>query len=280
MRTILLLDNGSRRADSTLNLRRLAAQLSERTGEPIHPVSLLHADHIPARQLAGHPAEILEPTLRRLLEDGSRELVILPLFFGPSRALSVFVPEIAAALTAEYGPFQLRIAPELCPLPMGEPRLVEILTDHVHQTAESVGCTMQRVVLVDHGSPVPTVTAVRRWLGERLRERLGAAVKVDEAVMERRAGAEYDFNGDLLEDRLHQLAATDPTTPIILAMLFLSAGRHAGPDGDIDAIRTRIEATYPGLQIHPSPLVGSHPALIAILQSRLANSGHTNRLCG
>lgn len=270
MRTILLLDNGSRRADSTLNLRRLAAQLAARIGEPVHPVSLLHADQIPAARLDGRPADILAPKLRHLLIEGARDLVLAPLFFGPSRALSVFVPETAAALSDEFGAFQLRIAPELCPLPAGEPRLVDILIDQIRQTGVSFGLTPTRVVLVDHGSPIRSVTAVRCWLGEQLRQRLGQEMRIDEAAMERRAGVEYDFNGELLEDRLRRLADADPITPIVLAMLFLSAGRHAGPGGDIDAIRARIEADYPGLRIHPSPLVGSHPGLIEILASRLA----------
>ena len=273
MRTILLLDNGSRRANSILNLRRLAGRLAERIGEPVHPVSLLHADQIPVTQLDDQPADIFAPTLRRLLSEGVRDLVLIPLFFGPSRALSAFVPETAAALADEFGAFRLRIAPELCPLPAGEPCLVEILIDHIRQTAAAAGFMPRRVVLVDHGSPIPSVTAVRRWLGDQLRQRLGREMWIDEAAMERRAGVEYDFNGEPLEDQLRRLADADPMTPIVLAMLFLSAGRHAGPGGDIDTIRARIEADYPGLRIHPSPLVGSHPGLIEILVLRLAQTG-------
>ena len=269
MRIILLLDNGSRRADSSLNLRRLAAQLAERIGEPVHPVSLLHADQIPAALLDDRSADIFAPCLRRLLTEDARDLVLMPLFFGPSRALSAFVPETAATLARECGPFRLRITPELCPLPSGEPRLADILLDHIRHTAESAGIAPRRVVLVDHGSPIPSVTAVRRWLAARLAERLESGVSLSEAAMERRTGAEYDFNGDLLEKRLRRLADADPTTPIILAMLFLSAGRHAGHDGDIATICERIERDYPGLRLYPSPLVGSHPELIEILVSRL-----------
>lgn len=269
MRTILLIDNGSRRADSTLNLRRLAALLSERVGKPVQPVSLLHSDQVPIDQLDGRPAKTLEPALRHLLSQGARECILVPLFFGPSRALTQFVPDIASVLAGEFGPFQLQIAPELCPLPDGEPRLVEILAEHVDHTARVAGSPVSRVVLVDHGSPIPEVTAVRRWLGERLTQRLGSRVKVEQAVMERRAEATYDFNGPLLEDLLRELADADRATPVILAMLFLSAGRHAGPAGDIADIIRRIESAYSGFRVHPSPLVGSHPGLIEILLARL-----------
>lgn len=269
MRSILLVDNGSSRPDSTLNLRRIAARLAEQIGEPVRPVSLLHADRVAAERLDGQPAEILAPTLRRLVNAGERDLVVLPLFFGPSRALTQFVPEVAAEITAEFGPFRLEIAPELCPLPAGEPRLIEILADNLGVAAIRAAIEPRRVVLVDHGSPIPEVTAVRRWLALGLAERLGPEVRLEEAVMERRPGPEYDFNGPLLEDLLSRLAEADRETPILLSMLFLSAGRHAGPDGDIAQIRARISERFPTLDIQVAPLVGQHPGLIEILASRL-----------
>ena len=86
--------------------------------------------------------------------------------------------------------------------------------------------------------------------------------------MERRAGMEYDFNGDLLEDSLCGLAEADQRSPVILSMLFLSAGRHAGSGGDIDQICRRIAAKFPDFRVFPTPLVGSHPLLIEILAAR------------
>lgn len=157
MRTILLVDNGSSRPDSTLNLRRIAERLAERVGEPIRPVSLLHADRVPAGRLNGRPAELLAPTLKRLVGAGVRNLRLVPLFFGPSRALTQFVPELAAEVAAELGPFRLEVAPGLCPLPEGEPRLVQILADNLSIAATRAAIEPRRVVLVDHGSPIPEV---------------------------------------------------------------------------------------------------------------------------
>lgn len=266
--SILLIDNGSRRADSTRNLRRLAAALGDQLDEIVHPVSLLHSDTIPVTELDGQPAETLATALRRLLGEGQRKLRLIPLFFGRSRALTEFVPKTAAAVAREHGDFQLQIAPELCPLPNGEPRLVNILVDHVQQTAKRVRYATPRVVVVDHGSPLPAVTAVREWLSAQLGERLGAAMPVTQAVMERRAGAAYDFNGALLEEVLCGLAVTEPKMSVILAMLFIGAGRHAGADGDIAAIIARVRANYPQFDVQPTPLVGSHSALLEILRAR------------
>jgi len=270
MPTTLLTDNGSSRPDSTLTLRALAGALARRIGEPVHPVSLLHADKVPADALGGRAADTLEPYLRRALAEGARDFRVLPLLFGPSRALSQLIPETADALSAERGPFAIRVAPELCPLPQGESRLTTILLDHIQATAKAGGGEPRRVVLVDHGSPIPEVTAVRSWLATQLRARLGPGVTLVEAAMERRPGPAYDFNGDLLETALGRLAETDPHTPVILALLFLSPGRHAGSGGDIETICAAVEARIPGFRVLRTPLVAAHPALVEILADRHA----------
>ncbi len=267
--TILLIDNGSSRPAATLALRGLARALSHRMGLEVHPVSLLHADRAPAAALGGRPADTLEPWLRRALADGRRDFLAVPLWFGPSRALSHFIPELAGALRAEFGGFGLHLTPALCPLPGGEPRLAAILHDQVLATARDLGIAPRRVVLVDHGSPLPEVTAVRTWLAVRLRERLGPGVRLAEAAMERRPGPEYDFNGELLEQVLAGLAAADPRDPVILALLFLAPGRHAGAGGDLDATCARVAAAVPGFQVLPTPPIGAHPGLIDILADRL-----------
>nr|WP_300988584.1 CbiX/SirB N-terminal domain-containing protein [Thiocapsa sp.] len=269
-----MIDNGSKRADATLSLRRIASGLAERLGETVHPVSLLHSDRIPPSALHGQPADTFEPFLRRRLTENLRRFLILPLFFGRSRAISDYVPERLSTLQSDFGPFDVRIARALCPLPEGEPELVEILLDRIHGAASEQGIVPCRILLVDHGSPIPAVTEVRRWLARQLAQRLaddsGPQVELGEAVMERRSGAQYDFNGALLEDRLRALAAEDISTPIILSMLFLSPGRHAGPGGDIAEICAAVERDHPGLRVHPSALVGSHSRLLDILAARFA----------
>ena len=261
----LLVDNGSTRPGSTRTLRQLAGALTERLRAPVHPVSLQHADRVPADRLDGQGADTLEPFLGRALARGERDFLVLPLYFGPSAALTDQIPDIASRLRTRHGPFRLRVARELCPLPAGEPRLADILADLTSRTAARQGIAPRRVVLVDHGSPLPQVGAVRTWLGAGLRARLGSGSEVLEAAMERRPGPEYDFNGEPLETLLGRMAGHDPETPAVLAMLFLAPGRHAGPDGDIAAICGRVESAVPGFQVYRSPLVAEHPDLIEIL---------------
>ena len=268
MTTRLLVDNGSSRPESTRSLRGLSMALTERLGAAVHPVSLLHADRVPPETLDGRSADILAPFLGRALRSGERDFLILPFFFGPSAAIRRALAEIAEALTREHGPFRLRVARELCPLPEGEPRLADILADQVALTASREGIAQRRVVLVDHGSPAPPVSAVRNWLAGELKRRLGKEARLEEAAMERRPGSEYDFSGELLERVLMRLGRSDPETPAILSMLFLAPGRHAGPQGDIVGICRRVTDRIEGFRVFPSPLVGTHPGLVEILARR------------
>lgn len=267
MPTCFLIDNGSLRAASTLSLRMIAARLERETGRTVTPVSLLHSNAVDPGELGGVPAEILEPALRRRLEAGERDFLILPLFFGPSFALTRYLPKRLAAIGRNFPRLNVRVASCLA----GEredpdPRLAEILRDRV--LAKLGPDEKPPVILVDHGSPAPAVVRVRDRVAERLGRLLeGRIGEVVAASMERRPGDEYRFADPLLEDVLRR--DFPGRGRVILAMMFLSPGRHAGEEGDVAAICRAAAAERPGLQTVRTDLVGDHPELIAILADRL-----------
>lgn len=267
---VFLVDNGSVRAAATKSLRAIASGLSDVSGHRVTGVSLQHADRISPAQLDGRPALLLREALRGQLTQGVRDFVLVPLFFGASRALTAAIPEMLEALRDEHGDFRARLAEPLSPLPDGEPLLADILSEHVERTCDTLGVAPTQVIVVDHGSPSPAVTAVRSRTTALLRERLGPAIPLAEAVMERREGARYDFNGPLLERALAEHAEAAPHGVVVLAMLFISPGRHAGPGGDVVEICHAFQQAHPGVRIGISPLVGEHPLLIEILRRRLA----------
>ena len=258
----LLVDNGSLEPAATLGLRALAAQLAARLGNAVEPVSLLHSSAIEPGQLGGRAAEILFPALEDRYCAGQNDFLVLPLFFGPSRALTDYIPENLARLREKFPELKVRVAAPL--YDATDDRLARILVEQI--VTEMISFASARIVVVDHGSPVPAVTAVRNELAREAGRLLGSHIVVTPASMERRPEPEYDFCNPLLADLLR----TPPWNagPVIIAMQFLLPGRHAGPEGDVAQICRAAEAANPELKTRMTELVAEHPLLVEILVDR------------
>jgi sirohydrochlorin ferrochelatase len=250
---IFLVDNGSYEPTATLALRGLAQEVSKLIGQPVLPVSTMHSTKIDPALLGGVPAVIFEGAVHQAKADGIDELVVIPLFIGPSRAITEYLPKVFA--DAQPGAMKLSIRE-----PLFGPELTTMLIDNLKSTGWSKGSGT--VYLCDHGSPIREVTACRNSFAVSLRNQLG--LMEDELIacsMERREGAEYDFNKPLLEDALQQAKGD-----AVILMLFLLPGRHAGAEGDVATIAK--EHAPAGLHWKLSPLLGTHPALPALLSRR------------
>ena len=274
--TILLVDNGSTRVDAAVQLRLIAKKLSDKTRKTIHPVSMQHSDRISTEdvvnKLSGKPAQIFRAFMRKQLKQNQRNFVLIPLFFGKSRAITSFVPTEIEKLETEFGSINLSITDELYPLPNGDPKLIEILFQHSKLAIDGrKHHECQNLVLVDHGSPLPTVNAVRQHIASKLQEKLANGIQLKQAAMERRKGNEYDFNGELLQDLLSKLAESGETSAKVL-LLFLLPGTHAGKKGDIVQICRNVMDKFPDFTASMSPLIGEHEMLIDCLSDRLRNT--------
>ena len=250
---ILLVDNGSLRPEATLALRRLSAEVAQLLGQPVQPVSVLHSHKIDPALLADEPAVIFEQAVRQGKADGITELIVLPLFIGPSLALTEYLPKVFAE--AQAGAMKLSIRE-----PLFGPELQSMLIDNLKSTGWTKG--NGTVFLCDHGSPIQEVTRCRNFFASAIRTELG--LTDDELIacsMERREGADYDFNEPLLEDALQQAKGE-----AVILMLFLLPGRHAGGDGDVATI---VKEHAPAdLRWKLSPLLGTHPSLPSLLRMR------------
>jgi sirohydrochlorin ferrochelatase len=293
----ILMDNGSLEPAAALGLRGLAAGLGERIGERVEPVSLLHSSAVPGEKLGGTAAEILEPALERRLAAGRSDFVIVPLFFGPSGALTDYLPKRLAHLRGKHPALKVQVAQPL--FAADDDRLARILADQVRAAGLSTDLSVAegrsllagdpepsptglalhrqqagscqkeplRVALVDHGSPAKAVTAVRNELACQLAGRLGPDYLVAPCSMERREGAAYDFCEPLLAGLLRQPGWH--AGEVTVAMQFLLPGRHAGADGDVATICRAAEAASGGaLRTTMTALVGEHPLLVDILADR------------
>ena len=250
---ILLVDNGSYEPAATLALRGLALEVGKLIGQPVHPVSTMHSTKIDPALLGGVPAIIFEGAVQQAKADGIDELVVLPLFIGPSRAITEYLPKVFA--DAKPGSMKLSMRE-----PLFGPELRNMLIDNLKSTGWTKGSGT--VYLCDHGSPIPEVTRCRNFFASAIRTELG--LKDDELIacsMERREGAEYDFNKPLLQDALQQAKGE-----AVILMLFLLPGRHAGPDGDVATIAK--EHAPAGLRWKLSPLLGTHFSLPSLIEAR------------
>lgn len=264
-----LFDNGSLRAASTLSLRELAAELEIDLGVAVQPVSLLHSSGIDPAALGGEPAQLLEPALRDFAANGGRRAVALPLFFGPSAALTDYVPERVAAIRRTHPTLDVRLAPCLVtPDDDSADRVAAAIGRDIARAMHQRNWSQPAVVLVDHGSPRPAVAQVRDAVGARLRERMrDVAEPVLVSSMERREGTEYDFNEPLLERALTEVAAAGQRR-VIVALQFLQAGRHAGSGGDIAAICARVGEQWPNLETTATEPMGKAPEIRELLRRR------------
>ena len=270
MTHVFLVDNGSLRPGATRNLRRVAAALGERTGMPVEARSLLHSNKVPAEQLDGIPASTLGPAATWRAAEGVRNMVILPFFFGPSRALSGYLPERLGEVKDSHPGVHVRIASPLVDLQAPtDLRLARILRDGVEaQLQQLPEASQPAIILADHGSPIPEVTAVRNVLAGQLATLLEGRVRsVTPASMERREGDEYRFNEPLLENLLDEPGFNQG--PVIVSMLFLSPGKHAGEEGDVATICSEAESRNSGLATHITQLAGEHDDVLDILADRL-----------
>lgn len=250
-----------------MSLRQVASALSGKTGTPIHPVSLLHSTRVDPAELEGEPAQIFEPFLKSQRKQGVSNFLVVPFFFGHSAAIYEYLPQRVVELANSWPELEVRVAPSMVNLNDRNDRgVAQILAELVLRKTEEAGLKKPAVTLVDHGTPRVAVNQVRNLLAEQLRDVLGdRASAVEPSSMERREGAEYDFNEPLLENLLGS-AGFD--REVVLAMLFSSPGRHAGPGGDIAQICEAAEQRGANLRTHMSDLFACHPGVVELLARR------------
>jgi sirohydrochlorin ferrochelatase len=265
-----LFDNGSLHAASTLSLRRIAGWLRSRlAGADVRAVSLLHSSAIDAAELEGKRAELLEPALAAAVARGENDFVLLPLFFGPSAALTDYVPERLQALRKKIPDLRVRLARWLVDVNATEDKsMANILAGGVRRAATSAGWSRPKVVLVDHGSPQRGVAAVRDFLAGQMQPLLGGEVAV--ASMERRPEPEFAFTEPLLAGLLGSKDFRQGE--VVVALQFLSPGRHAGPGGHIAEICAGAMRAQPGLRVVSTGLVGEDERLADVLAGRYRES--------
>lgn len=283
---IAIVDNGSVRPDAVFTLRRLATQLNSLCGLPVHPVSVMHSDRIPASDLAGQQACTLQPWLEWQFPGGEGWLIVLPYILADGGAIHANLLRTLHSFAATYPDFHYTAGPCLFDARAPSARIItKMLADNVRQVTQHRRLHNPLVAMVDHGSPRRAAAEVRNRAARTLCARLATEsfTEVWPCSMESREGAEYAFNKPLLEELLHleRFASRD----MVVSLFFLSPGKHAGRGGDIEEI---IEASgrhlYRESSIEPlssacssagqgrvflTPTLGEHPLMPQALAANL-----------
>ena len=249
---VALIDNGSLEAAAHRNLRRVADALARLTDTRVHAVSWKHSDRVAPAELEGTPAWTLGAFVRAMHALGQREFLFVPFFISAQGAIGSALRSDLEKLRAELGELHFDFSPGLA---TGD-ALAAIVTTRIREVKTARALVRPPVVIVDHGGPSPASAALRNQLAALVHRQLGGETgPVAAASMEGR-------HPPLLADQLRAPGFAEQD--VIVALLFLSPGRHAGPGGDIVQI-----CTASGTRCHLTELVGTHPLAIETLATAL-----------
>lgn len=280
---VIAVNIGSLRPEPYLDLRQMSFRLSRALQRPVVPCSFRFSNRIDASRLHGLPAKSFEMVLLEFLNVHARdesktpvEIVVLPLFFGISTTLTEFLPDVLHKCwdkMQESIHFSLSVRLGSCLIDLSAPeddRIAQILRQNVDTVRATLSEAQQdsvSVLVLDHGTPNRLVHESRELVAKQLRAMIGKYVKmVGTACMERRDGPEYDFNDPLLDAALDHYKITSGV--VIIALLFLSNGRHAGEKGDIEEIVDGVKLQCPGVDVIVTDPIGAHPLVTEILHDR------------
>jgi sirohydrochlorin ferrochelatase len=249
---VALIDNGSLEPAAHQNLRRVAAALSDATATLVHAVSWKHSDRIAPSELGGTPAWTLGPFVRAMHALGQRDFLFVPFFISAQGAIGSALRHDLEKLQAELGEMSFDFTTGLA----ARTALAEIVTARIRDVQLARALVRPPVLVVDHGGPSAASANLRDQLTAMIRARLG-----DNFGTVAAASMEGDHPPQLCDQlRAAGFAGRD----VIVALLFLSPGRHAGPGGDI----ARICAAS-GTHCHVTDLVGTHPLTVETLAASL-----------
>lgn len=262
----LLVDNGSLSPEAILNLRNIAQMLSKRLGHLVHPVSLAYSDRVPINALEDIPAETLESCVCHHMEKGAQHFDILPFILAEDGGIAILLKRQLTSLNEANPQATFRLRPFLFnERSANNLSLATLLAERVRALIAERHLKQPAVILVDHGSPRPQAAYVRNVIAGQLTALLDGEIgPLGAASMERRKGEAYAFNEPLLQTRLQ--AEGFNRGDVIVALLFLAPGKHAGASGDIAAICAAAEAKQPDLRLHLCQPLGTHPGIIELLE--------------
>ncbi len=288
---VALIDNGSLEPAAHRNLRAVAAALSARSGVTVHAVSWKHSDRLAPEALGGRRAWTLATFMRAQRATGETEFLFVPFFISAQGAIGSALRSELEKLQHACGDFAFAFTDGLA----ARGALAPIVAERVRETIAANNLSHPAVIVVDHGGPSAASAALRdaaanevgrsllagdtcEWHGRPARDsensRAGrpcheiACKQAPTSIRSLTAASMEGAHAPLLTDELRRPEYAN--RDVVIAMLFLSPGRHAGADGDVAQICRASPACC-----HPTALVGDHPlALVSLADVLLVRLHH------
>lgn len=252
---VALIDNGSLEPAAHRNLRAVAAALSARAGVPVDAVSWKHSDRISLTALDGTPAWTLGPWVRTRVMAGQRDFLFVPFFISAQGAIGSALRADLEKLSSQLAGLTFAFTDGLA----ARHALAAIVAARIRETIAAQKLVQPPVIVVDHGGPSSASATLRDEIAMHVRASLGPEIRsLAAASME---GA----HGPLFADTLASPAFA--RGDVVIAPLFLSPGRHAGPHGDLARL-----AGPARVRCHFTELIGTHPATVETLAAALRDA--------
>ena len=263
----LLVDNGSLRPEAVLNLRNIAQQLESECSHDVIPLGLLHSNKIDKSMLNGVSGETIGTFLSSKKGQKESNLLILPFFLGPSLGVTDFLVKKLEIWKKEKSGRSFEVLS--CIHSYEDTKLANALSSETSRVIKENDLDCPHIAVVDHGTPIIEVNRVREDVGRSLEKMIGAkASGFTTCSMERRKGAEYNFNEPLIEAVLDDWGNAG-VREVVVSLLFLLAGRHAGKGGDLENIFEKAKSKFPGMRITSTQPLGGNSIIYELLKDKL-----------
>ena len=235
-------------------------------------VSLAHSDRIPIGKLNGQPVPLLEPFLDTLADSTRlKKIYVIPLLMVNGGAIYTKLSESIKSFRTGNPNKIVALGDTLVNrLESGPVSIPAIIARGVESEIRRVGLDGPEVLIVDHGSPFPVAAGVRDWVASEVEMLLpkGTAQSVLGASMERRDGAQYEFNEPLLEHALED-CANRGVRDVLVAKMLIQPGKHSGKKGDIDQIIDSVSDQRSRMRVHIVRQIFQQKDLVLLLTNRL-----------
>ncbi|CEG37110.1 with nad-binding rossmann-fold domain [Plasmopara halstedii] len=270
-RMIVLINTGSLRAESYANMRHISFQLSRALRQLVVPCGFGLSDQVNTREHNGLRAKTLEMVVAEHLalhNNCASEIIVLPLFLGPSVIMRDYMPNIFDKVWAARPSASLSVRVGDCLVKScDDTRVAEMLLERSSQVVNFTTVKENVTILVVYPD-----TLSREASGEidMVAQQLRRLLKTNQhiklagsACIESQKGASHDSSDPPLAEALEYYSVSEGI--VVFAKSFFSDDCI---EKNIEEIIQCVRAGHPDLDLRVAEALGPNELLSSILSDR------------